>query len=135
MPNLCRTLAATLPAAALLAGAALAGTALAGDPAPNLSGSFPEGLTDPAGRICVVNASPARALFAVEPQGGTRRLAWLAPGERLCAEAAEAGRPGVVSVYHAEETFEGCSRLVAAGRIEPMLRYAEFDRCAWGANS
>ena len=83
--------------------------------------------------LCVRNADAHDFLFAVDPREGARVLARLAPGGVLCAEAAGPGT-GVVSVYESAEALEGCSRLVPVGRVEEMLRYVDFDRCAWTSN-
>ena len=42
---------------------------------------------------------------------------------------------GVVSVYEDPDGLEGCSRLVPSGQTERLIKYADFDRCAWSSNS
>lgn len=84
--------------------------------------------------LCVRNEDSAAHFFAAEAKGGERRTGVLAPGETLCVDA-PAGSSGVVWVFEAEDAIEGCSRRVPAGRTEAMLRYSEFDRCAWTSNS
>lgn len=88
---------------------------------------------DTASEICVLNDSDRPLLFAADPREGTRLLAPLAPQERLCA--GDAGQGGVVSVYADAAAMEGCSRLVGPGGQDSLLRYAEFDRCAWTSNT
>jgi hypothetical protein len=92
--------------------------------------------------VCVRNATSEPFLFAAQAPGGARLLATLAPGEMLCSTGSGKGAGtgtgtgrGVVSVYAGADVLEGCSRLVAPGRIETLLRYADFDRCAWTSNS
>ncbi|WP_412507000.1 hypothetical protein [Roseovarius sp. SYSU LYC5161] len=85
-------------------------------------------------QVCVGNGTDERFLFAAQAPGGVRVLHLLAPGEVLCSDGTEAGR-GVVSVYETADALEGCSRLVAPGRTEALLRYVDFDRCAWTSNS
>lgn len=86
--------------------------------------------------VCVRNATSEPFLFAAQAPGGARLLATLAPGELLCSTGTGTGTGrGVVSVYEGADVLEGCSRLVAPGRIETLLRYADFDRCAWTSNS
>lgn len=87
--------------------------------------------------VCVRNASSQAHVFAAEAPGGVRMLAELAPGEALCSSAVPQNNVarGVVSVYDSIGALEGCSRLVEPGQTEDMLRYSEFDRCAWGSNS
>ena len=85
--------------------------------------------------VCVRNASDERHFFAAEATGSARVTGWLEPGEELCAPADTPAAPGFVSVFEDEEGFEGCSRLVSAGKSEDMIRYADFDRCAWASNS
>ena len=87
-----------------------------------------------AAPICVRNEDTDTYFFAVEANGAGRRTAVLAPGETLCTEAAP-GQKGVVWVFENEDSIEGCSRLVSAGQTEAMLRWSEFDRCAWSSNS
>jgi hypothetical protein len=84
--------------------------------------------------ICVTNGSKERLFFAAEERGGARELAELAPGETLCT-AASKGASGVVSVFETAQELEGCSRLVTGGDAEALIRYAKFDRCAWGSHS
>ncbi|MDW4548136.1 hypothetical protein R5H32_02090 [Defluviimonas sp. D31] len=78
--------------------------------------------------ICVTNADRTRLLFVAETDSGTRVIAWLDPSGRLCAEGAGAGR---VSVYEAEDSLEGCTRLVPPDGADVLLRYTAFDRCLW----
>ena len=85
--------------------------------------------------VCVRNASDERHFFAAEVTGIVRTTGWLEPGDELCAPAGDPAAPGFVSVFETDEGFEGCSRLVSAGKSEDMIRYADFDRCAWGSNS
>ena len=85
--------------------------------------------------LCVLNASPDDHVFAVQAPGAGRRVQELSPGERLCTSGAQKGSTGVVSVYEHLDALEGCSRLVAVGRTEAMIRYVDFDRCLWSSNS
>ncbi|SPH17650.1 hypothetical protein DEA8626_01174 [Defluviimonas aquaemixtae] len=78
--------------------------------------------------ICVTNAGDQRMLFAAETDDGERIVGWLEPGGRLCAPGDGAGR---VSVFESEDTLEGCTRLVAPGGSDTLLRYVAFDRCLW----
>ena len=80
--------------------------------------------------VCVQNGGHHRLLFAAEARPGARRVAELDPGGRLCAEASAPGATGVVSVFEHADEMEGCSRLVAVGQTEILLRYVDFDRCA-----
>lgn len=77
--------------------------------------------------ICVRNGSDTRMLFVAET-GAAREVRWLEPGEELCAQGAEHGR---VSVFEAEDSLEGCTWLVPAGRTEILLNYTAFDNCLW----
>jgi len=88
-------------------------------------------------RVCVRNMSGVTHVFAAEAgAAATRQLARLAPGETLCTQPGATG-PGssFVSVFEDEDALEGCSRLVTPGQVEDLIRYADFDRCAWGSNS
>ena len=96
-------------------------------------GTFSSAAIVPKDGFCVVNASGSPHLFATESREGTRQLAELAPGERLCANGTEAA-DGVVSVFESAEAVEGCSRIVPVGVEEKMFEYAEFDRCVWSAH-
>ncbi|WP_084863698.1 hypothetical protein [Salibaculum halophilum] len=90
--------------------------------------------TAAADQVCVGNRTDEPFLFAAQAPGGTRVVETLRPGEVLCSEGTGSGR-GVVSVYEGADALEGCSRLVAPGRTEALLRYVDFDRCAWTSNS
>lgn len=85
--------------------------------------------------VCVRNANTHAYLFAAEAPSGERKVAELAPGERLCAQGAGPGSTGVVSVFENYDAFEGCSRLVPVGKTEDMIKYVDFDRCFWSSNS
>ena len=84
--------------------------------------------------ICVKNGSDQTFLFAAEARGGERDVAELTPGASLCV-ASQNADSGVVSVFKSMDVVEGCSRLVTAGQQEVLVRYADFDRCAWGSHS
>jgi cytochrome c len=84
--------------------------------------------------VCTRNASNERYFFAAEITGQQRLTKWLKPGETLCAPAMIIGAHGVVSVFESQESLEGCSRLVDAGQVEDMVKYADFDRCKWGGH-
>lgn len=81
---------------------------------------------------CVTNSSDQTYFFAVTPPTGARVTAQLDPGERLCA-ATKSG--AIVSAYESATAIEGCSRLVPENQSDSLIRYAEFDRCAWGSHS
>ncbi len=85
----------------------------------------------PSAGFCIENQSPQSALFAVTPRNGPRKLARLAPGERLCAPLPSLASGGFVSVFYDETAVEGCSRLAPAGTVQVLLKYAAFDNCAW----
>ena len=86
--------------------------------------------------ICVRNDTQNRRFFAVEArESGERTTSELAPGGTLCSDPVSYGSIGIVSVFETADTLEGCSRLVQAGQEEALMRYADFDRCAWTSNS
>lgn len=88
-----------------------------------------------AAEVCVTNGSEHAYLFAAEAGPGTRVTEVLAPGTMLCAGPAPAALDrGVVSVFPEPDALEGCSRLVAPGDGETLLRYAAFDRCLWSSH-
>ncbi|MCK0100957.1 cytochrome c family protein [Pseudohalocynthiibacter sp. F2068] len=82
--------------------------------------------------VCVVNGSDETRLFAAESNGENRVTGTLAPGETLCSEGAG---DGMVTVFEAPDHLEGCTRLVSAGGQDTLLKYADFDRCAWTSNT
>jgi len=88
----------------------------------------------PADGFCVVNASQEPHLFSVETREGARQLASLDPGEQLCASDTSAP-DGIVSVFEAGDSLEGCSRIVPVGRVESMLKFAGFDACGWSSQN
>ena len=90
-------------------------------------------LAAPTG-ACVTNGAEESYFFAAEAANGRRETGTLAPGATLCSKAEQA-QGGVVSVFETAEHLEGCSRLVASGAPETMLRYADFDRCLWSSNA
>lgn len=83
-----------------------------------------------AAEICVSNRSGHTLLFVAEIAEAVRARATLADDGKLCVVAPE-GMQGVVSVFRDEEALEGCSRLAATGTQPELLRYADFDNCAW----
>ena len=88
----------------------------------------------PDGGFCVVNGATVSLLFIKETREGVRRSAILAPGARLCAMATQAEN-GIVSVFESAASFEGCSRIVAVGKAEEMLQFAEAGRCGWSSHN
>jgi len=100
-----------------------------------LSTFSPETSASAGGAVCVRNKSEHAHYFAAETSGATRVFGRLDPGATLCSPAGDGAGRGVVSVYEDADGFEGCSRLVAPGMTEDMLRYVDFDRCFWASNS
>ena len=90
--------------------------------------------TVPNGGYCVVNGAAVSLLFITETREGTRQSAHLAPGERLCAGPTQADN-GIVSIFESAASFEGCSRIVAVGNSESMLKFAEAGRCGWSSHN
>jgi cytochrome c2 len=91
-----------------------------------------ETLSAGPGMICVQNATTEPYLFASEGDDGSRLVQSLPPRDTLCTTASATG---IVSVFESTDALEGCSRIVAAGTTEQLLKYADFDRCAWSSNS
>ena len=87
----------------------------------------------PVDGFCIVNASKTSHVFVTETREGMRKLAELAVGERLCSDPTSAP-DGIISVFESADALEGCSRIIARGKSEDLVEYAEFDRCAWGAH-
>ncbi len=87
------------------------------------------------GKVCVENSTSTEHFFAAEVKGGMRVTGTLAAGEILCANEISPDTAGYVSVFETETHLEGCTRLVTAGKVEKLLKYADFDRCAWSSNS
>ncbi|MZR12207.1 hypothetical protein GQE99_04160 [Maritimibacter sp. DP07] len=85
--------------------------------------------------VCVRNSSAQPYVFAAEVPGVDRKVARLAPGERLCASGGRPAAMGTVSVFEGLDALEGCSRLVPFGTTEEMKKYVDFDRCFWSSNS
>ena len=90
--------------------------------------------TIPDGGFCVANGAAVSLLFITETGEGIRRSAHLAPGERLCAGPTQADN-GIVSIFESAASFEGCSRIVAVGNSESMLKFAEAGRCGWSSHN
>jgi cytochrome c2 len=86
------------------------------------------------GAVCVMNGSEMSFFFTVENASGVRSVAQLEKSEFLCSEPGQSDAFGTVSVFESDDAFEGCSRRVAAGSVEIMYRYSEFDRCEWSSN-
>jgi cytochrome c2 len=84
------------------------------------------------GMVCVQNATAKPYLFASEGDDGSRLVQSLPPQDTLCTTASVTG---IVSVFESSDALEGCSRIVTAGTTEQLLKYADFDRCAWSSNS
>lgn len=83
---------------------------------------------------CVVNRTLLQHYFVVEAGADERVTGWLTPGQRLCGVTGASGERHLVQVFESPEGFEGCSRLVAPGQSEALLRYVDFDRCEWGSH-
>ena len=83
--------------------------------------------------VCVTNGTHEPAFFVADANGDAQQARVLAPGETLC-DAGGDGTGGVVRVFEAADVFEGCSRLVAEGQTETLIRYADFDRCHWSSH-
>lgn len=83
----------------------------------------------PTNGFCVQNQYDDTHFFAVDAGAAGSDLQELAPGETLCAADAAEPLNGSVSVFETADTEEGCSRLVVAGTVEGMVKYADFDRC------
>ncbi len=102
--------------------------------------SQPDVMVNPdKNQLCVVNASPEDRFFAVEIRDGARLTGTVEAGGALCSDAMVDVVGGTVSVFETEDSLEGCSRLVsgeqvAAGFVEELRKYAEFDRCLWASN-
>lgn len=89
---------------------------------------------NPENGFCVQNTSDHMLYFAVD-NGDARLTQNLASGETLCTIETDTAQSGFVSAFESSETLEGCSRLVSAGTIEGLVRYADFDRCEWSSHS
>jgi len=85
----------------------------------------------PINGFCIRNKSTETAVFAVDVADKYRELASLDQGEQLCTPAFEQPVNGFVSVFTHEDAIEGCSRLAAAGSLQVLLEYHDFDRCLW----
>lgn len=97
--------------------------------------SFQMAAMAPTNGFCVTNQSELAHVFAVDAGDAGRSVQELAPGETLCTAESGAPQNGFVSVFESIEHDEGCSRLIAAGMTEGMIKYADFDRCEWSSHS
>ena len=104
------------------------------DKAPDQPTTPPPASEMPRDRLCVRNSDSTRYYFAVETIEGGRHTQYLSPGEELCTSGTP-GAIGTVSVFEGPEVQEGCSRRIAVGQREEMLRYVDFDRCFWTSNT
>jgi len=83
--------------------------------------------------VCVTNGTEYQAFFVATANGAEQVAQMLAPQATLCSGAgAQPG--GVVRVFEYADALEGCSRLVAEGETETLIRYADFDRCHWSSH-
>jgi len=85
----------------------------------------------PTTGFCVENRDDRAALFAVDAGEFYRALETLAPGESLCTPEFETATHGFVSIFFDADEIEGCSRLAPAGSVQVLLKYHDFDNCAW----
>ena len=90
--------------------------------------------TAPDGTFCIVNATQDELFFVTETREGARNFSTLTNNGQLCSEPTQAA-DGIVSVFHTENSLEGCSRIIKTGTSEKMLKYAEFDRCGWQSHN
>ena len=85
----------------------------------------------PINGFCVENQDNRAAVFVVDAGSAYREVATLAPNQRLCTPEFSAPQHGFVSVFYDEVAIEGCSRLATAGEVQVLLKYHDFDNCAW----
>ena len=97
--------------------------------------SFTIAMSAPTNGFCVTNQSTQTHVFAVDAGEDGRKVQELASGETLCTTESDTPQNGFVSVFESIEHDEGCSRLITAGNIEGMVKYADFDRCEWASHS
>ena len=97
--------------------------------------SFTAAMTAPTNGFCVTNQSMQTHVFAVDAGEDGRKVQELASGETLCTTESATPQNGFVSVFESIEHDEGCSRLITAGNIEGLVKYADFDRCEWASHS
>ncbi|NOR63810.1 MAG: hypothetical protein GQ535_15135 [Rhodobacteraceae bacterium] len=93
--------------------------------------ALPARAQPPTTGFCVENNDDRAALFAVDAGNAFRTVAILAPGERLCTPEFAEPTGGFVSIFLNEDAIEGCSRLAPAGSVQGLLKYHDFDNCAW----
>jgi len=84
--------------------------------------------------FCVVNRDNHPALFAVDVDGIYRAVKMLSPEDILCTPEFDEPKNGFVSVFTDENAIEGCSRLAPAVSVQVLLKYQDFDNCAWQIN-
>ncbi len=85
----------------------------------------------PQNGFCIENQDNRAAVFVVDAGALYRKVATLAPHERLCTPEFDTPHNGTVGVFYDENAMEGCSRLTSAGKVEVLLQYNDFDNCAW----
>jgi len=85
----------------------------------------------PTTGFCVENHDDRAALFAVDAGDLYRAVETLAPGESLCTPEFDIPISGFVSIFYDKDAIEGCSRLAPAGAVQVLLKYHDFDNCAW----
>ena len=81
--------------------------------------------------FCIDNADSRAAVFVVDAGEAYREVANLPPGARLCTPEFSVPTNGTVGVFYDENAIEGCSRLTKAGQVQVLLKYNDFDNCAW----
>ena len=92
------------------------------------SGAFAQA---PTTGFCIENQDDRAAVFVVDASPAYRNIATLAPKERLCTLEFSTPQNGFVSIFYDEDAIEGCSRLAAAGDVQVLLKYHDFDNCEW----
>ena len=85
----------------------------------------------PQNGFCIENQDTHTAVFVVDAGALYRKVATLAPQERLCTPEFASPHNGTVGVFFDKNAMEGCSRLTSAGKVEVLLQYNDFDNCAW----
>ena len=92
----------------------------------------PRGISLEKGAICTTNESEDELVFSVESLPGSKIIAFLAKGERLCAPSSFPNPRGIIMVGEDEDHLKCVVRVTNAEEIIFLSRYFGEGKCDWG---
>ncbi|MBL4891274.1 MAG: hypothetical protein JKX91_05520 [Rhizobiaceae bacterium] len=92
----------------------------------------PGGISLEKGAICTTNESEDELVFSVESIPGSKIIAFLAKGEKLCAPSSTPNPHGIIKAGEDEDHLECVVRVATPEEIIFLSRYFGEGKCDWG---